>query len=301
MDLENVKNAFDVLREARNQHYRSGKHFRVGIVRVSKSNSQLIKDALQHPMIRDIAATLDSRESLERLFGRAAEFLRCQKLLDSLTKKMKLDLYKLLSVHLLVNSRLLEMQPKKVISATILIEPLVSDILDEIEFEWCREIPSVIRRAVVNSPSDPRGFLREVKIRADEILSEEEFAWCREIPGMIRHVLMHYSLDPRQVLRTAREVTIEILSEMEFSWCAKSPNLVLKAAIYNPSDPRRSLRQLETTMNEILAKEEFTWCRDTPWVVRDAIVGYPSDPSGFLRIAKKTETAIFSLLYAKIH
>jgi hypothetical protein len=78
-------------------------------------------------------------------------------------------------------------------------------ILEDPEFENLRDTPSVVRDAVTNHPTDPRGFLRTMLETERSILEDPEFENLRDTPGVIRQAVVYWPTDPRGFLRKMLE------------------------------------------------------------------------------------------------
>lgn len=170
------------------------------------------------------------------------------------------------------------------------------------EFPELSEGVSIITRAALNFPGNPRAYLSKVRRHIEELSNEEEFAAFRDTPGIIRQVAAGYPGDPRACLRRTVKVAAALSQQKEFAAFRDTPGIFRLAAQRCPRDPRGFLRKAARTIRQLAALKEFVAFRDTLGLFRLAAVHHPDDPRGFLRkVARDIKAIMAEKEFAAFH
>jgi hypothetical protein len=163
--------------------------------------------------------------------------------------------YRLLGIELAINSQILEDSPEHLAPATVYNGSL--DRLQELYPEF-RDAPYIFRLAANNYPSDPKGFLQDVREAILRLEQDERFAEFRDTPGVFREAAIKNLPDPEGYLQRLQQPLSRLEQDERFAAFRKTPGVFRKAAIGYSSAPEQHLLKLLATGTQEAPNELHT-------------------------------------------
>jgi hypothetical protein len=213
----------------------------------------------------------------QKVFEAFEEMCRRRKVV--LLSDLRPAVYRLLGIELAINSQILEDSPEHLAPATVYNGSM--DQLQELYPEF-RDAPYIFRLAAISYPSDPAGFLQDVREAIARLEQDERFTAFRKAPGIFREAAIKNLPDPESALLRLQATVSRLEQDERFAAFRDTPGVFRHVAHKNASDPEGALLRLQAILSRLEQDERFAAFRDTPGVFREAAIKYPSDPEGFL-------------------
>lgn len=191
-------------------------------------------------------------------------------------------IYKILTGELLANAKFFDLEPSRVVSATV-YNGLLEDLVDSREFESLRDTPGIFRTAAVTRPSDPAAFLRRVMGTVDSLERDPEFASLKDSPGIFRTAAVGHPSDPAGFLRGVMRSVEALQQDAEFACFRDVSGILRAAAVGRPGDPAGFLRSIKNRAEALQRNPDFSALGDSPVPFIVAAAYYPKDPEDHLR------------------